>query len=146
MKRIITLVLAVLLLSALCACASGAKITFKNEHLTTVHSIYITVTDAMDWGEPVNGYVVEKDKSTTIRFSKFSSEEAENDHTEAVEYDVAVLENSDILYTFYTVPLRDGDTLAFSGVGLFGTLKVTGADGSTETYKGEGEKVETTTR
>ena len=138
MKKIIVLALVALLLAGLCACDSGEKITFKNDHINSVHSIYVSTVNTDEWGEPLNYAIVKKGSSISISFDKFAANGA--------VYDIAVLEDSDMLYEFYEVPLAVGDTLAFSGAGMFGTLIVTGTDGSEETFQGNGEKVETVQR
>lgn len=137
MKKLLALALAVLLLAGLCACGPGESITFKSEHLCTIQAIYISPVSKDEWGDPLNYYVLKKDNSLNISFQKFAGDSA--------EYDVGVLDDTDMFYEFYEVPLAVGDTLSFSGVGMFGTLTVTGTDGAVQTYTGEGSEVETTT-
>lgn len=137
MKRIVTLVLALLLLAALCGCTPGESVTFKNDHICDVHGIYISPVSEEEWTDPVNLTIVKKNGTLRISFKKFAAD------TEA--YDVGVLDDSDMFYEFFEVPLAVGDTLAFSGTGMFGKLTVTGSDGSVESYEGYGTEVETTT-
>ena len=136
MKKLIALLLAVLIFASLCACGSGESITFKSEHICDVHGVYISSVTEEEWGDPMNYSIIKKGSSININFKKFAGEGA--------EYDIGILDDTDMLYEFYEVPLAVGDTLSFSGVGMFGTLTVTGADGSVQTYKGEGTEVETT--
>lgn len=137
MKKLIALVLAVLIFAGLCACGSGESVTFKSEHVCDVHGVYISPITEDEWGDSLNYAVIKKGGSITIDFKKFAGE--------SPDYDVGVLDDTDMLYEFYEVPLAVGDTLTFSGVGSFGTLTVTGTDGAVKTYDGEGSKVETTT-
>ena len=136
MKRIITLVLALLLLAALCGCTPAESITFKNDHLCDIHGIYISPISEEEWTDSVNYTILKKDATLRISFKKFAAD------TDA--YDVGVLDDTDMFYEFFEVPLAVGDALAFSGTGMFGTLTVTSADGSVETYEGYGSEVETT--
>lgn len=78
------------------------KITFQNDHINAVHSIYISTVNTDEWGDPLNYAIVKIGSSVSISFEKFASNGA--------VYDIAVLEDSDMLYEFYEVPLAVGDT------------------------------------
>lgn len=134
MKKYFALILALLLLASLCACGSGESITFKNDNLIAVQGVYISSINQEEWGDPMNYSVIKKDASISISFDKFAGNGA--------EYDIGVLDDQDMLFEFYGVPLAVGDTVAFSAAGKFGTLTVTGSDGSVDTYKGQGEEAQ----
>lgn len=136
MKKLFALALVTLLLVGLCACGSSEQITFTSDHLSPIHGIYISPVTEDSWGDPLNYYVLKKGSSLKIDFEKFAGDSA--------TYDVGILDETDMLYEIFEVPLAVGDTLSFSGVGMFGTLTVTGADGTVNTYKGEGNTVDTT--
>lgn len=137
MKKLIALILALLIFAGLCACGSGESITFTSNHICAVHGVYISSVTQDQWGDSLNYAVIKKGNSINIDFQKFAGDSA--------EYDIGVLDDTDMFYEFYEVPLAVGDTLTFNGVGMFGHLTVTGTDGTETTYDGQGSTVETTT-
>ena len=137
MKKRIALLLAAVLLLALCACSSkpSEDVVFQNDLPTVVHSLYISPVTEEEWADPVNYARLSPGSSIHIDFERFAGDGA--------EYDIGVVDENNMNYDVYNVPLAIGDKLALSADGETAILTVTSADGSsTETYEGyvyEGE-------
>lgn len=137
MKKLIALLLAVLLFASLCACGSGESVTFKNDLSSSIHGVYISPTTDEEWTDRLNYAIIRAGGSITIDFEKFAGD--------TPYYDVGVVDENNMNYDVYEVPLAIGDTLALSAENDVAVLTVTSTDGSVKTYDGyayEGEESE----
>ncbi len=128
MKKLALLLLALTLVLALCACGSGEDVVFRNDLDSKIHSVYISPISDEEWSDPLNYAILNVGSSIHIDFEKFSGDSA--------YYDVAAVDENNMNYDIYDVPLSIGDTLAMSADGETAILTVTSADGSTNTYEG----------
>ncbi len=134
MKKLIALLLAVLLFASLCACGSGESVTFKNDLSSAIHGVYISPSTDEEWTDRLNYAILRSGGSITIDFDKFAGE--------TPYYDIGVVDENNMNYDIYEVPLAVGDTLALSAENDVAVLTVTGQDGTVNTYDGyvyEGE-------
>ena len=130
MKKLSAILLALALLAGLCACSSepAEDVTFKNDLTTVIHSLYISPSSEDEWKDPLNYAKLSVGSSIHIDFEKFASEGS--------TYDVGAVDENNLNYDIYDVPLAIGDTLALSANGETAILTITAADGTVTTYEG----------
>ena len=129
MKKFLLVFLALALLATLCACGKSDDVTFKNELGVTIHSIYISPVTEDQWPDPLNYARLNNGSQIHIDFEKFAAEGT-------TLYDVAAVDENNMNYDIFDVPLAVGDILALSANGETAILTVTGTNGSTKTYEG----------
>ena len=132
MKKLISILVAVLLLAALCACGSSEpdeEIAFRNDTGTPIDGFYISSSSNDEWGDSLNFAKVSA--GSTIHIDA----ECLTDGPGAA-YDIGAIDETGFGYDIYEVPLNIGDTIALSADGETAIVTVTGADGSTAEYTG----------
>lgn len=119
---------------ALCACG-GSKvdpaegITVRNSVGAKLEGFYVSSTDEDTWGEHVNDSVIGSGSTVVL------SSDVLPDGPDTT-YDVAALDENDIVYEFYEVSISLGDTLEISEGAEAPVLTVTAADGSSVEISG----------
>jgi len=131
MKKILYILLAVMMLAALCACSSepAEEVTFRNDTDTAIDGFYISSVSNDEWGDSLN-------------FSKVSP--GGTIHLDAdcltdgpgAAYDIGAIDETGFGYDIYEVTLNIGDTIALARDGDAAILTVTGGDGSSTEYTG----------
>lgn len=130
--RILGMLAVVMTAFVLVACGGGADpaegVTFQNDLGVKVQGFYISSTSESAWGDPVETSIGDG-KSVVISADVLVD-------GEGVAYDVAALDDNDMVYEFYEVTIGKGTTLAISQGDPDPVLVVTGADGSTTSITG----------
>ena len=101
--------MAVALAAVLCACGSGGVdpsegVTFQNDLDARIEAVYITSTEVDTWGEPIDGSSLGAGKSVVFDGDVLPE-------TVLDTYDVGVLDENDMVYEFYRVPIVEGNKL-----------------------------------
>ena len=126
MKKVLALLTAALLLLALCACELSESVSFKNELSTVIHSVYISPVEDENWTDPLNYAKLSVGSSIFIDTDRFVGS--------GTLYDVGVVDENNMNYDVYDVPLSAGDTLTLKGNANGATLTVKTQDGGETTY------------
>lgn len=139
-SRFLSIVATLAIAVALGACGGGVKpeegLTFKNDLDADIQCIYITSTEVDAWGEPIEGSELASGKS--VVFGAEVLPEEVTDYT----YDVAVLDENNVIYEFYRVPIEVGNSLrVFVGTDS-PTLVVTDAYGEDTGIDGESYSID----
>ena len=130
MKRILSILLAVMLLAALCACGEpGEQIAFRNDTGEKIAGFYISSVTSEDWGDKLNYASV--GVGSTIHVDAACLTDGPG-----VEYDIGAIDETGFGYDVYEVPLQVGDTIALSAEGDTAIVIVTGENGSVNEYYG----------
>ena len=130
MKKLSALLLALALLFTLCACSSkpAEDVAFTNNLSAVIHSLYISSSTEDEWSDPLNYAKLSVGSTIHIDFEKFAGE--------GVNYDIGAVDENNMNYDVYDVPLAIGDKLALSADGDTAILTITSADGTVTTYEG----------
>ena len=130
MKKVFCILTALLLLLALCACSAEDTdcFYFKNETGAKIHGFYVSAMDSDEWGDKLNYAIVSQNGQITIDISKLPNG--------AGSYDIGAIDENEINYDFYEIPIAVGDILALSRSGDTAILNITHADGTANEYFG----------
>lgn len=126
MKKTIAVLLAVLLLTCLCACGAKDDVVFKNDLSVVLCGVHISPSSEDTWGDALNYARLSAGSSIHIDFERFGYD--------GDAYDVGLIDENSRNYDVYDVSLSVGDTLSISEKDGGAVLTVTGADGSAKEY------------
>ena len=112
------------------AAAEADSIWFRNDSGALLAGVYVSPTDADYWGERLNPAAIGDGEGFSLGADALSQ-------GPGIEYDVGAVDENDMMYEFYGIPLQTGDTMTLLiPEGETSTLTVTDADGNTTTYEG----------
>ena len=131
MKKTIGIILAVLMLTALCACGIGEDVDciyFQNDTGAKIHGLHITSASSDSWGDPLNYADISVGSKIIVDMEKLTEGPG--------VYDVGAIDENGMNYDVYEVTLNIDDTIRLSAEDDTAILIVTSADGGSETYYG----------
>ena len=128
MKKVILLLLAALLLAALCACGESkpADLSFKNSLNATVDNLYLSPVTEEEWSDPANLARVESGRTIQFDFDKAGKDAGPG------RYDIGVIDENAMNYDVYDVELAVGDQIELSGTADKAEFIITHANGAQE--------------
>ncbi len=130
MKKLFAILLVLALAVGLCACGDSDSVKFRNDLDAEVKGVFVSPSSELeDWGESVNYAPIRSGSSVNIDFDRFAVEGE-------TLYDVGAVDENELNYDIYEVPLQVGDTMALSVDGEAAILTVTDKDGAVKTYEG----------
>ncbi len=134
MKKVLSILIAVLMIAALCACSSESakedSICFRNEVGAGMDGFYISSVNSEEWGDKLNYARVSDGNSIYIDADKLT------DGSGAL-YDIGTIDENGMAYDVYEVPISIGDTIAISVDGDTAIATITSADGVSTVYTGD---------